>query len=192
MTAIALQEESSSSVLASATPDGLVEDLVESRRARANRLNAQKSTGPRTKEGKARSSKNATTHGLRAASIPPDLHDDPTFRLHHDELHESLAPATPAQSNLVKEIAHVLWNLHKLPDLQRLALAPPPDAHDPFEATPPAEFEDPTLRPTLRHVLHPEPTALTTLWRYQDRLQARYQSLLRQYRQEQKHHAAAL
>ena len=36
-------------------------------RIRANRENARKSTGPRSAEGKARSSRNATTHGLTAA-----------------------------------------------------------------------------------------------------------------------------
>ena len=35
---------------------------------RANRLNAQKSTGPRTEEGKQRASLNATRHGSQARS----------------------------------------------------------------------------------------------------------------------------
>src|SRR5690242_13579989 len=38
-------------------------------RVRANRLNAQKSTGARTPEGKKRSSLNATRHGLLAQTL---------------------------------------------------------------------------------------------------------------------------
>ena len=37
---------------------------ISQKRLDANRRNAQKSTGPRTPEGKAKASANATTHGL--------------------------------------------------------------------------------------------------------------------------------
>jgi hypothetical protein len=42
---------------------------VSEKRLAANRVNAQKSTGPRTGEGKAKSSKNAVKHGFRASSF---------------------------------------------------------------------------------------------------------------------------
>ncbi len=41
----------------------------------ANRENAKSSTGPRTVEGKARSSKNAETHGLFAREVIIQLGD---------------------------------------------------------------------------------------------------------------------
>jgi hypothetical protein len=43
---------------------------VTDARLRANRQNAQRSTGPRTAEGKAVSSQNARTHGLTAQTLP--------------------------------------------------------------------------------------------------------------------------
>ncbi len=46
---------------------------VSSRRRLANQRNARKSTGPRTRAGKTRASRNALRHGLNAAIV-----DDPT------------------------------------------------------------------------------------------------------------------
>ena len=42
---------------------------ISEKRLAANRENAKKSSGPRTPEGKARSSRNAVKHGFRAASF---------------------------------------------------------------------------------------------------------------------------
>jgi hypothetical protein len=44
--------------------------LASERQLRANRLNAQKSTGPKSRAGKKRASQNAYYHGLRAAILP--------------------------------------------------------------------------------------------------------------------------
>src|SRR5262245_39873357 len=46
--------------------------MSSERKIAANRLNAQKSKGPRTKAGKARASRNAVRHGLAAT-----IHRDP-------------------------------------------------------------------------------------------------------------------
>ena len=74
----------------------------EAKRA-ANRANAQKSTGPRSSEGKARASQNATRHGL-ATSVA----DDPAAQERIAALTAALAgegasPAVKAQAALVAE-----------------------------------------------------------------------------------------
>ena len=74
----------------------------EAKRA-ANRANAQKSTGPRSSEGKARASQNATRHGL-ATSVA----DDPAAQERIAALTAALAgegasPAAHAQAALVAE-----------------------------------------------------------------------------------------
>ena len=74
MSSIALpSEESHSTLRAPTNPDrGLVTSVTEfpSDHPNQNRLNAQKSTGPTSPQGKRRVSQNATKHGLSSTRIP--------------------------------------------------------------------------------------------------------------------------
>ena len=71
----------------------------------ANRENAQHSTGPRTEEGKARSSMNAVKTGLtgRTVLLPGD--DVAAYREHLACLEERHKPANDAENMLVQSVA---------------------------------------------------------------------------------------
>ena len=78
---------------------------VSARKRRANRRNAQKSTGPRTPQGKATSSRNAITHGIFCRDLLlkgeyPDL-----FLITRDGFLDALKPQDAAQLALVAACA---------------------------------------------------------------------------------------
>jgi hypothetical protein len=60
--------------------------MTSEKQLRANKRNARRSTGPRTKEGKARSSQNAVTHGLSAESILIPGEDAEQYRQYAEEM----------------------------------------------------------------------------------------------------------
>ena len=66
----------------------------------ANRRNAEKSTGPRTEEGKAIVAQNAVKHGLLARRAVIKDEDPAEFELYRQEMLEALAPADSAQWTL--------------------------------------------------------------------------------------------
>ncbi len=88
----------------SATPRPRKLPLSEKRLA-ANRANAQKSTGPVSPEGKARSRANAVKHGLTGEGIalPPEL-DEPLQR-RRDALNRELQPGGVIEQILVDRLA---------------------------------------------------------------------------------------
>ena len=83
-------------------------------RVKANRLNAQRSTGPRTVAGKAKSSLNATKHGL--LSRQPLLADEDPADCDelHDRLVEALSPDGAIEELLVDDAVALLWRLQRL------------------------------------------------------------------------------
>jgi hypothetical protein len=87
---------------------------LSQQQAEANRRNAMKSTGPRTPEGKAASSRNGLTHGLSG-----DKHfilegEDPEafLRLLQD-LHDHLRPVGDSEEMVVQRIAAAQWRLDR-------------------------------------------------------------------------------
>jgi len=108
------------SATATATTDPVLRWLE--RREAINRANAQHSTGPRTEAGKQRSSRNALTHGLTAASPVLPSEDPADYETHCRGFRDEYQPATPTESQLVRELADTAWRLNRIPKLEAALL----------------------------------------------------------------------
>ena len=94
----------------------------------ANRLNAQKSTGPRTAAGKERASRNALKHGLLAREAVIQGEDPEEFELYREQMLESLAPAGPVEAMLAERVVGLSWRLRRAERLQNAAFTAMDDA----------------------------------------------------------------
>src|SRR5262249_50505137 len=82
--------------------------MATERQIAANRRNALKSTGPRTPEGKARSSRNAVKHGAYARSLPLTPEDRAAIRAALAAYRAELRTAGPLHRALPPQIAFQL------------------------------------------------------------------------------------
>jgi hypothetical protein len=80
----------------------------------ANRLNAQKSTGPKTPEGRAAVRLNGVTHGLTAETIVLKGESQADFTNLLDSLEAEHDPASPTEEALVVQLAMATWRLRRL------------------------------------------------------------------------------
>jgi hypothetical protein len=87
----------------------------------ANRSNAQKSTGPRTPEGKAVVAQNAITHGLLAREVVIKGEDPQEFALYRGGMLGELAPVGQVESLLAQRIVGLSWRLRRAERLQGAA-----------------------------------------------------------------------
>src|ERR1700730_15121813 len=80
----------------------------------ANRLNAQKSTGPKTPEGRAAVRLNGVKHGLTAETIVLKGESESDFTGLLDSLAAEHDPATPTEEAIVVQLAMATWRLRRL------------------------------------------------------------------------------
>jgi hypothetical protein len=86
---------------------------VSPRKRRANRRNAQQSTGPRTTEGKAVSSRNATTHGIFCRDLVLPGESFELFEVIRDGFVDALKPQDAAQLAVVDIAVSARWRLNR-------------------------------------------------------------------------------
>jgi hypothetical protein len=80
----------------------------------ANRRNAKRSTGPRTEEGKLRSSQNAMTHGLLSRQVLLKEEDPDRFREVWGALWEELRPEGELETYLAARIVSGIWRMNRI------------------------------------------------------------------------------
>jgi hypothetical protein len=83
-------------------------------RLAANAANAHLSTGPKTPEGKARSSQNARTHSLTARELVVQQHEREEFEQMLAAYHDDLQPAGMLEMALFNQLVHSAWNLRRV------------------------------------------------------------------------------
>jgi hypothetical protein len=86
---------------------------TSSRKVAANQRNAKLSTGPKTPQGKQRSSHNATSHGLSSAFALLPHEDQATFDQLLNAYRAEFAPKTPHESLLATQMAQSRWRLDR-------------------------------------------------------------------------------
>ena len=87
----------------------------------ANRQNAQKSTGPKTAQGKAAVSKNALKHGIFADSLITG-ESEADYEVFHDEMLADLAPVGAVETMLAERVISLWWRLRRAERMQNQAL----------------------------------------------------------------------
>jgi len=88
--------------------------MPSDRQLAANKKNAQKSTGPKTPEGRAAVRLNGVKHGLTAATLVLPGESESDFESLLDSFESEHHPTTPTEEALVRQMAMAQWRLRRL------------------------------------------------------------------------------
>jgi hypothetical protein len=112
--------------------------MTSFRQIEANRRNAQKSTGPKTKSGKQRASQNAVRHGLTAETVIKLLEDPDDYHAFEMSVTTDYEPDSAVERELVLQLASLLWRLRRATSIETGLLQIehqfPPEPNEPPEA----------------------------------------------------------
>src|SRR6185437_589852 len=98
----------------SPNPPTLIRRPPSEARLRANRLNPQKSTGPRTEEGKQRASLNATRHGLTGQVLTLTAEEMKALHALIGDLEKQYLPGNTHEKHLVHMLAQLQYRFHRI------------------------------------------------------------------------------
>jgi hypothetical protein len=89
---------------------------------KANRQNAKKCTGPRTPEGRDRSSQNAIKHGLRARRDVIKSESQEEFNHHRRRFFAELGPSSAIEYAIAERIISLAWRLKRACSIHNLTI----------------------------------------------------------------------
>ena len=134
----------------------------------ANRANSQLSTGPRTTEGKLRSSVNALRHGLTSKMVLLPDDDLAAYNTFKQSLFNDLKPKGQLEEQLAYTLVNTQWRLNRCRAFEESVLA-----------TETAHLSDPDANARLTRE---QVDALAKLSLYESRLTRTFQTTLKQFR----------
>jgi hypothetical protein len=95
--------------------------MASQKQINANRQNSQKSTGPKTDEGKAAVSQNAVKHGIFSQSVIKG-ESEADYEAFHDRMVAEMKPVGPMEILLAERIVSLWWRLERAERIQNQAI----------------------------------------------------------------------
>ena len=151
-------------------------------RIRANRRNAQLSTGPRTAEGKNRSKLNAYRHGLTAQVVVMPEEDLKRYQTFCQDFFTDWMPANTTETQLVQTLIDTQWRLNRSVSIENGIYAL---GHHDFEHVNNVDHPQIHTALTAATTYLNHSTKLENLSRQENRLRRTLQSSLKLYHQLQ-------
>jgi hypothetical protein len=165
--------------------------MATAKRTEANRRNAQKSTGPRTEEGKRTSSLNAYKHGLTGQRVIMTAEEAEARDRFTNSIFEDLKPVGAMEETLVQSIADSHWRIHRAVAIEDNIFAAEAWNEENRAAEKESDYDgvDRALAPMRTFTNDPKRFHLLTT--YEMRLHRKAQSDLKQLRELQAERRAA-
>ncbi len=151
-------------------------------RIEINRANAQHSTGPKTAEGKQRSSLNALRHGLTGQIVVMPTEDLQAYQLHLESFTGEYAPIGATEANLVQALADTSWRLNRVAALETNLLTLGVTHSSPLTGAP-QQIQDAM---SIVAALESQSKALSNLSMHSQRLSRQFERTVTQLRDLQK------
>jgi len=147
-----------------------------------NRANAQHSTGPKTQQGKQRSSLNALRHGLTGQLVVMPTEDLHAYQLHLNSFTDEYNPEGATESHLVQALADTSWRLNRVAALETNLLTLGVTHANPFSDSPQQVQDAMSIVASLEN----QSKALSNLSLHSQRLSRQFERTVAQLRELQK------